>query len=60
MSESGAYTYYLEETEARTHTHTRSTQKLPKCLSSAYHRTGIVKILVLWGARIWHGRKQTR
>ena len=21
MSESGAYTYYLEETEARTHTH---------------------------------------
>lgn len=59
MSESGAYTCYLEETEARarTHTHTCSTQKLPKCLSSAYHRTGIIKVLVLWGAQIWHGRK---
>lgn len=36
MSESGAYTYYLEEIEARTHTHTfhtEITKVFIKCLS---------------------------
>ena len=40
MSESGAYTYYLEETEARVHTHTHThmfhteiTKVFIKCLS---------------------------